>query len=93
MADSSTPKVSVCIPVYNGSDYIAYAIQSVLAQTYKNFNLIVCDNCSTDNTEEIVRNFEDPRLSYVRNNKNLGLVGNENRCLELSKGDYIYSSP
>ena len=89
MTDSSTPKVSVCIPVYNGSDYIADSIQSVLTQTYEDFHLIVCDNCSTDNTEEIVRSFHDPRLTYTRNSENLGLVGNANRCLELSKGEYV----
>jgi glycosyltransferase involved in cell wall biosynthesis len=90
MNSSLTPKVSVCIPVYNGSDYIAKSIESVLAQTYKDFQLIVVDNCSTDNTEEIIRNFHDPRLTYIKNKQNIGLVGNENRCLELSKGDYIY---
>jgi glycosyltransferase involved in cell wall biosynthesis len=90
MADSSVSKVSVCMPVYNGSDYIADSVESILNQTYKNFNLIVCDNCSTDNTEEIVRNFKDPRLTYVRNNNNLGLVGNHNRCLELADGEYVH---
>jgi glycosyltransferase involved in cell wall biosynthesis len=89
MNESSHPKVTVCTPVYNGSDYIAESIQSVLDQTYKNFNLIVCDNCSTDNTEEIVRNFNDPRLTYVRNKKNIGLVANHNRCLELADGEYV----
>jgi GT2 family glycosyltransferase len=49
----------------------------------------VCDNCSTDNTEEIVRSFHDPRLKYVRNEENLGLVGNANRCLELANGEYV----
>ena len=90
MNSSLPPKVSVCIPVYNGSKYIAKAIESVLAQTYKDFSLIVVDNCSTDNTEEIVRNFHDPRLTYKRNKENIGLVGNANRCLELAKGEYIY---
>lgn len=85
----TVPRVSVCIPVYNGSAYIAEAIDSVLAQTYKDFSLIVCDNCSTDNTEEIVRSFADPRIKYVRNSKNLGLVGNSNRCIELADGEYI----
>ena len=90
MTSLSTPKVSVCMPVYNGGDYITDSIKSVLTQTYKSFNLIVCDNCSTDNTGEIVRNFNDPRLIYMRNKKNLGLVGNHNRCLELANGEYIY---
>jgi glycosyltransferase involved in cell wall biosynthesis len=77
------------MPVYNGSDYIAESINSVLAQTYDDFHLIVCDNCSTDNTEEIVRSFKDPRIEYVRNEENLGLVGNANRCLEYANGEYV----
>jgi glycosyltransferase involved in cell wall biosynthesis len=89
VTNSVPPKVSVCIPIYNGSTYIAEAIESVLSQTYNDFRLIVCDNCSTDNTEEIVRSFRDPRLTYVRNSKNLGLVGNSNRCLDLSDGEYV----
>lgn len=89
MTGSVPPKVSVCIPVYNGAAYIAEAIESVLAQSYEDFHLIVCDNCSTDNTEEIVRSYKDSRLTYVRNAENLGLVGNANRCLELSDGEYV----
>ena len=89
MNSSLAPKISVCIPVYNGSNYIAESIESVLAQTYKDFELIVVDNCSTDNTEEIVRNFNDPRLEYFRNKKNLGIVGNHNHCLGVAKGEYI----
>jgi glycosyltransferase involved in cell wall biosynthesis len=86
---SAGQKVSVCIPVYNGSDYIAESIQSVLEQTYRDFELIVCDNCSSDNTPDIVKSFHDPRLTYVRNERNLGLSGNESRCLELANGEYI----
>jgi glycosyltransferase involved in cell wall biosynthesis len=89
MTRQVTPKVSVCMPVYNGSDYIAEAIESVLEQTYKDFSLIVCDNCSTDNTEEIARNFRDSRITYVRNPRNLGPVANANRCLELAEGEYV----
>lgn len=84
-----SPKVSVCIPVYNGSASVAESIESVLGQTFKDFRLIVCDNCSTDNTEEVVKRFHDPRLTYVRNEKNLGLVGNANRCLSLAEGEYV----
>ena len=77
------------MPVYNGGAYIAESIESVLAQKYKDFRLIVCDNCSTDNTGDIVRSFDDDRITYVRNERNLGLVGNSNRCLELADGEYI----
>jgi glycosyltransferase involved in cell wall biosynthesis len=83
------PKVSVCMPVYNGGDYIAESIESVLSQTYEDFDLIVSDNCSTDNTEEIVRSFNDSRVNYFRNTKNLGQTGNVNRCLELAGGEYV----
>jgi len=86
----TTPKVSVCMPVYNGAAYIAESIESVLAQTYKDFRLIVCDNCSADNTGDIVRSFDDDRITYVRNERNLGLVGNANRCLDLADGEYIH---
>ncbi|MEW6602779.1 MAG: glycosyltransferase [Nitrospirota bacterium] len=85
----TSPKVSVCIPVYNGSPYIAEAVGSVLAQTYGNFELLICDNCSTDDTKDIVCTFKDQRIQYVRNTRNLGLVGNANRCLGLAKGEYI----
>ncbi|MEO8313435.1 MAG: glycosyltransferase [Pseudomonadota bacterium] len=90
MSDFPVPKVSVCIPVYNGGAYIADAIQSVLDQTYKDFQVVVCDNCSTDNTEELVRSFKDARVRYVRNDKNLGMVGNANRCIELATGEYVH---
>lgn len=83
------PKVSVCIPVYNGANYIAESIASVLAQTYADFRLIVCDNCSTDNTADIVRSFRDPRLTYVCNPKNLGIAGNYNQALNLVEGEYV----
>lgn len=83
------PRVSVCIPVYNGAMYIAEAITSVLGQTFGDFELVVADNRSTDGTAEIVRQFRDPRIVYVRNPTNLGLVGNHNRCLELARGEYV----
>lgn len=81
--------VSVCLPVYNGAAYIAESIESVLTQTYVDFRLIVCDNCSTDNTADIVRSFRDPRISYLRNPSNLGVIGNFNHCLSLADGEYV----
>ncbi len=89
MPSDGTSKVSVCMPVYNGASLIAQSIRSVLSQTYTNFNLIVCDNCSTDNTADVVRSFDDPRITYHCNEKNLGLVGNANRSLELADGQYV----
>ena len=70
-----SPKVSVCIPVYNRPDYVAEAIESVLQQTFTNFELIVTDNCSTDNTPQIVQSYvqKDKRIIYHENEYNLGI--------------------
>jgi glycosyltransferase involved in cell wall biosynthesis len=84
------PKISVLIPTYNYAHYLDETIQSVLDQTYQDFELIIVDNHSTDNTEELVKNYlRDERVSYYKNPKNLGLVGNWNQCLVYAKGDYI----
>lgn len=83
-------KLTVGMPVYNGSKYLAESIESVLNQSYTNFHLIICDDCSTDNSAEIIRSFRDPRISYVRNPQRLGLVENWNKCVSLSTGEYIY---
>ncbi len=85
-----SPKVSVLIPTYNYAHILDVTIQSVLAQTYTDFELIIVDNCSADNTVEVVEKYlSDARVSFYRNEKNLGLTGNWNRCLELAKGEYI----
>lgn len=78
------------MPVYNGGAYLVESIASVLTQTYQDFCLIVSDDCSYDNTEDIAHSFCDPRLCVVRNPQNLGLVGNFNQCLTLAKSEYIY---
>ncbi len=84
------PLVSICIPTYNRANVIRKTIDSALSQTYTNIEVIVVDNASTDNTEEIVASYDDPRLRYVRNSKNLGLFGNFNRCIELYAGEYLH---
>jgi glycosyltransferase involved in cell wall biosynthesis len=86
-----SPKVSVCIPVYNRPVYVAEAIESVLQQTFTNFELIVTDNCSTDNTPQIVQSYaqQDRRISYYRNEHNLGVISNLNRGLLQARGEYI----
>lgn len=83
------PKVSVCIPVCNGEKFLRDAIVSVLNQTFTGFELIIVDDCSTDGSEGIVRSFADDRLRFARNPERLGLVDNWNKCLELSRGDYV----
>ncbi|MEP6514091.1 MAG: glycosyltransferase family 2 protein [Parafilimonas sp.] len=87
---SNTPKISVLIPTYNYAQYLDEAIQSVIDQTYSDFELIIVDNNSTDNTDEVVRKYlYDGRISYYKNETNIGMVANFNKCLEYSKGEYI----
>jgi glycosyltransferase involved in cell wall biosynthesis len=89
MKGADKPKVSLGMPVYNGEPYITEAIESVLNQTYQDFELIVSDNCSTDNTSEIIRKINDSRIRYYRNEENIGVVPNFNRTVELSRGQYF----
>ena len=82
-------RVTVAVCTYNRSKYLKYALSSVISQTYKDINIIVYDNASTDDTEAVVRSFADPRISYVRNKRNLGQLGNLNKALENCSTEYI----
>lgn len=86
----SANKLTVGMPVYNGARYLAESITSVLAQTYTDFQLLICDDCSTDDSAQIIHSFHDPRITYVRNPHRMGLVENWNKCVSLSTGEYIY---
>lgn len=83
------PCVSVCLPTYNGANYVGAAIDSILQQTFTDFEVIVVDDRSTDSTEEIVRAYGDPRIKVFVNRVRLGLPRNWNRCIELSSAKYI----
>jgi glycosyltransferase involved in cell wall biosynthesis len=83
------PKVSVCIPTYNTAKYLPEAIESALKQEYADFELVVCDNASTDGTPELCQRYADPRLRYVRHEQLVGQAENWNRCLDLARGDYV----
>jgi glycosyltransferase involved in cell wall biosynthesis len=90
ISDSMTqPQITVALPVYNGEQYIAIAIKSVLAQTFSDFELLILDNCSTDNTLDIIRTFSDPRIRLIVNPKNLGMIENWNLAVSLATGKYI----
>jgi glycosyltransferase involved in cell wall biosynthesis len=89
----SAPKVSVCIPAYNHSKYIEQAIESVLTQTITDFELIVVDDCSSDDTFEIAKKYKDPRIKVYRNEKNLGLIPNWNESINKGSGTYIKLLP
>ena len=83
------PKVSVIMPAYNAEKYIKEAIDSILGQTFRDFELIVLNDCSRDHTESVIRSYDDPRIVYVRNEQNMGVARTLNRGLELAKGEYI----
>lgn len=86
---SKTPTVSVVVPVYNGAAYIKECMESVIHQTYRDFELIIIDDGSTDETADIVRTFNDSRIHFIQNNTNLGLIATLNKAFELSRGKYI----
>jgi glycosyltransferase involved in cell wall biosynthesis len=86
---SVPPVVSVCIPVYNTERFIAAAIESVLAQTWQSFEVVVVDNASTDATAAILERYADPRMRVHRNAENIGAAGNFNRAVELAEGRYL----
>jgi glycosyltransferase involved in cell wall biosynthesis len=86
----TTPLVSVLMTAYNREKYIAAAIESVLAQTFKDFELIIVDDCSKDRTLEIARRYStNPRVRVYVNEKNLGDYPNRNRAAELARGRYL----
>lgn len=83
------PKVSVCIPTYNRSNYLQYSLNSVLNQSYQDFELIICDDASTDNTPEIVSQFNDHRIKYLRHPQNIGRSKNMRSGFAQSQGEYF----
>ena len=89
------PRLSIGMPVYNGENYIAAALDSLLEQTFRDFELIISDNASTDSTPQICAEYasRDPRVRYFRNERNIGLVRNFNRAFELSSGEYFKFAP
>jgi glycosyltransferase involved in cell wall biosynthesis len=88
---SDKPRVSVALPVFNGEKYVAEALDSILAQTYTDFEVIICDNGSTDSTGEICRGYVDRdfRVRYFRNTVNRGVHRNFTRGVKLSRGEYF----
>ncbi|MEL6493918.1 MAG: glycosyltransferase family 2 protein [Cyanobacteria bacterium J06623_7] len=82
-------EVSVIIPAFNTGKYISKAINSALTQTLSNIEVIVVDDCSTDNTVDIVRSFNDPRLKLILNQQNLGAGGARNRAIAAARGKWI----
>ena len=85
---NTAPRLSIGLPVYNGKEYLAEALDALLGQTYTDFELIISDNASTDGTAEICRHYEkeDPRVRYFRQPRNVGLAPNHNFVVEKARG-------
>lgn len=83
-------KFSVIMPTYNGALVIGETLRSILSQGFLNFEIIISDDASTDNTEKIARSFSDPRIKFFKNAKNLGYPGNLNAAMEHARGDIIF---
>lgn len=86
-----SPRVSICLPTFNGERYIESALESILCQSFDDFELIICDDSSTDSTFEIVEKYakQDSRISAFRNSCTHGLFENYNRCLQRARGELI----
>jgi glycosyltransferase involved in cell wall biosynthesis len=82
--------VSILMPAYNSADCIGETLCSILSQSFTDFELIIIDDFSTDNTPEIIQSFKDPRIKFYQNQKNIGYCRNLRACNKLAKGDIIY---
>ena len=83
------PKISVVMPAYNAEKYIGAAIDSILSQSFTDFEFLILNDCSTDSTEQIIKSYTDPRIVYLKNEKNMGVAATLNRGLEAAHCEYI----
>ena len=86
----NTPLVSIVLPAYNREQYITASIESILQQTYVNWELIIVDDCSTDNTLNIIQSFKDSRIKVLKNDINSGVSITLNKAISFASGDYIF---
>ncbi|HEY9682427.1 MAG TPA: glycosyltransferase [Oculatellaceae cyanobacterium] len=91
MNANATPQISICLPVYNGEQYLADAINSALTQTFSDFELLISDDCSTDSSSAIIATLaaKDSRIRHWKNEKNLGLFANYNAAMRQARGKFI----
>jgi glycosyltransferase involved in cell wall biosynthesis len=84
------PTVTFVVPCYKLAHYLRDCVESILAQEYKDFEILIMDDCSPDNTAAVAASFIDPRVRYVRNNPNLGHLRNYNKGIDLARGRYLW---
>lgn len=91
MSDDKYPKLSVIMSVFNDEKYLPDAIESIIGQTFKDFEFIICNDCSKDDSYKIISKYKkmDNRIKIINNDKNIGLAASLNKCLALAKGEYI----
>jgi glycosyltransferase involved in cell wall biosynthesis len=85
----SAPVISIIMPFYNAAPFLAEAVKSILDQTFRNFEFIIINDGSTDESENIIQSFSDKRIKYILNDKNMGLVYSLNKGLETAEGSLI----
>ena len=85
----NNPKISVLMPVYNAENFLKEAIDSILNQTFKDFEFLIINDGSTDKSKEIILSYNDPRIRYFENKSNLGVARTLNKGLRIAKGKYI----
>lgn len=84
------PKVSVLMPVYKTDEnYLREAIESILSQTFEDFEFLILDDCPEDDREEIIKSYKDKRIKYYKNEKNLGITPSRNKLIDMAKGEYL----
>jgi glycosyltransferase involved in cell wall biosynthesis len=88
-ATRDRPKVSLCVPAYQAERHIRATIESLLAQRYLDFELVIVDNNCSDSTPEILKDFDDSRIRVIRNESTLPLVDNFNRAVQLCRGEFV----
>lgn len=84
-----TPLVSIIMGAYNEEKTIGACIDSIIAQSYYNWEFIICNDCSTDRTLDVIKNYQDPRIVVINNTHNLRLAASLNKCIKIAKGKYI----
>src|SRR5262245_51972717 len=89
MPQTGTEPLTVAIPFYKGHEYLRRAIESVRRQSSPDYRLVVCDDGPEPGTADLVASFGDPRMRYLRNERNLGMAGNWNRCLAAADTDLV----
>jgi len=85
-----TPTVTFVVPCYKLAHLLKECIDSILGQSFRDFEILIMDDCSPDNTAEVAQSFDDPRVQYIRNNPNLGSLRNYNKGISLARGKYIW---